>query len=115
MKFWDKITGNDINVAFKHLEFRAMALPADYLETWEKIKEQVWQHSDFTGRNLMPVLENVIDLLEESAQEGLTVSEVLGEDVQGFCKDLLGEENANTFRDKWRRQLNRNVARRLAK
>lgn len=113
MKFWDKITGNDINTAFKQLESRARVLPADYLETWEKIKEQVWQHSDFTGRNLMPVLENAIDLFEASAQEGLTAKEVLGEDVQGFCKELFGEENANTFRDKWRKQLNRNVAKRL--
>ena len=86
MKFWDKITCNDINVAFKHLESRAKALPADYQVTWEKIKEQVWQHSDFTGRNLMPVLENVIDLFEESFQDGLAVVEVLGEDVQVFCK-----------------------------
>ncbi len=115
MNFWEKITGNDITKEFKTFESRAKKLPADYQEAWEKIKNNLWQHSDFTGRNLMPILEGVIGLLEETAAEGQCVQEVLGDDIKGFCLELVGEEGANSFRDKWRKQLNNNIAKKLGK
>ncbi len=35
---------------------------------------------------------------------------MLGDDIAGFCTALAGGEGAQTYRDKWREQLNRNVA-----
>ena len=115
MRFWEKITGSDMTKEFKTFETRAKKLPADYQVAWEEIKTHVWSYSDFTGRNLMPILDGVLGMLEELAAEGLSVQEVLGDDIKGFCSALAGEEDAKSFRDKWREQLNNNIAKKLGK
>jgi DNA-binding PadR family transcriptional regulator len=67
----------------------------------------------FTGRNLMPILDGVLGLLEETAADGQDVREVLGDDIPGFCAAVAGGEGARSYRDRWREQLNSNVARKL--
>ncbi|TCM88549.1 DNA-binding ferritin-like protein (Dps family) [Paenibacillus sp. BK033] len=115
MNFWQKITGSDMTKEFKAFESRANKLPADYQTAWEKIKANLWPHADLTGRNLMPILDGVLGLLEEAAADGQRVHEVLGDDLKGFCSALAGEEGAITFRDKWRQQLNHTIAKKLGK
>lgn len=115
MDFWDKITGSDMTKEMKTFESRAKKLPADYQAAWEKIKVNLWPHSDFTGRNLMPILDGVLGLLEETAADGQSVQEILGDDIKCFCSALAGEEGAKSYRDKWRRQLNDNIAKKLSK
>ncbi|SFG86574.1 DUF1048 domain-containing protein [Sporolactobacillus nakayamae] len=115
MNFWEKVTGSDMTKEMKTFESRAKKLPADYQAAWEQIKTNLWPHSDFTGRNLMPILDDVLGLLEETATDGQSVQEVLGDDIKGFCSALAGEEGAKSFRDKWRRQLNNAIARKLGK
>jgi DNA-binding ferritin-like protein (Dps family) len=115
MNLWERITGSDMTKEFKLFEVRAKKLPADYQEAWEKIKAHLWPHTDFTGRNLMPILDGVLCLLEETAADGQSVQEVLGDDIKGFCSAVAGEEGAKSFRDKWRGQLNNNIAKKLGK
>ncbi|MCM0650530.1 DUF1048 domain-containing protein [Clostridium swellfunianum] len=115
MNFWEKITGSDMTKEYKTFQSRAKKLPADYQEAWEKIKENLWPHSDLTGRNLMPILDGVLGLLEETSADGQDIQEVLGDDIKGFCLALLGEEGANSYRDKWRKQLNNSIAKKLGK
>jgi len=113
MNFWEKITGSDMTKELKAFELRVKKLPADYQAAWGKIWANLWPHSDFTGRNLMPILDGVLGLLEETAADGQSVQEVLGDDIEGFCSALAGGEGAKSFRDKWREQLNKNIAKRL--
>lgn len=115
MNFWEKVTGSDITKELKIFELRAKKLPVDYQGAWEKIKTNLWTHSDFTGRNLMPILDGVLCLLEETAADGQNIQEVLGDDIKGFCLALMGEEGTKSFRDKWREQLNNNIAKKLGK
>ncbi len=115
MNFWEKITGSDITKELKSFESRVKLLPADYQAAWEEIKADLGVYSDFTGRNLMPILDGVLDLFEETAADGQSVQDVLGDDIQGFCSALASEEGAKSFRDKWREQLNNNVTRKLGR
>lgn len=115
MNFWEKITGNDMNKECRAFESRAQKLPVDYRAAWKEINAYLWPHSDFSGRNLMPILDGVLGLLEESAADGQRVQEVLGDDIQGFCSALAGEEGAKSYRDKWREQLNHTIAKKLGK
>jgi DNA-binding ferritin-like protein (Dps family) len=115
MNFWDKITGNDMTRELKAFQSRAKKLPADYQAAWGKIFTNLLPHSDFTGRNLMPIFDGVLGLLEETAADGQSVQEVLGDDIKGFCSALVGSEGAKSFRDKWREQLNHTVAKKLSK
>jgi DNA-binding ferritin-like protein (Dps family) len=115
MNIWEKVTGNDMTKELKAFESRVKKLPEDYQVAWEKIKTNLWTHSDFTGRNLMPILDGVLGLLEETAADGQSVQEVLGDDIKGFSSALVGEEGAKSYRDKWREQLNNNIIRKLGK
>ena len=63
----------------------------------------------------MPILDGVLGLLEESAADGQSVGDVLGDDIKGFCLALAGEEGAKSYRDKWREQLNNNIEKKLSK
>jgi DNA-binding ferritin-like protein (Dps family) len=115
MNFWEKVTGSDMTKEFKAFEARVKKLPADYQAAWGEIDANLWNYSDFTGRNLMPILDGVLGLLEESAADGQSVQEVLGNDIKGFCAALAGIDGAKTYRDKWREQLNHNVAKKLGR
>ena len=115
MNFWEMITGSDMTKEMKAFELRAKKLPADYQAAWEEIMTNLWAHADFTGRNLMPILDGVLGLLEESAVDGQSVQEILGDDIKGFCAALADEEGAKSIRDKWRAQLNNTIAKKLGK
>jgi len=115
MNFWDKITGNDMTREMKAFEARIKKLPADYQEAWKEVSLNILPHSDFTGRNLMPILDGVLGLFEESAMDGQSVEEILGDDIKSFCLALTGAEGAKSYRDKWRAQLNNNIAKKLGK
>ncbi|WP_312694460.1 DUF1048 domain-containing protein [Caproiciproducens sp.] len=115
MNFYERITGSDMTREWKTFEARAKKLPADYQAAWEKVSLNLWPNADFTGRNLMPILDGVLGLLEEAAADGQSVQEVLGDDIKGFCSALAGEEGAKSYRDKWRKQLNNNIAKKLGK
>jgi len=115
MNFWETITGSDLTREWKSFEARAEALPPEFREAWGQITVHLFPYAGFTGRNLMPILDGALGLLEETAAEGQRVQEVLGDDIPGFCAALAGGEGARTFRDRWRAQLNRNVARKLGR
>ncbi|WP_280266618.1 DUF1048 domain-containing protein [Nocardia wallacei] len=115
MNFWETITGSDMTREYKAFEARAAALPQEYRAAWVQIQAHLSPYSGFTGRNLMPILDGVLGLLEETAADGQSVQEALGDDIGGFCAAVAGEKGAKNFRDKWREQLNRNVARKLGR
>lgn len=115
MNLWEKVTGSDITKEFKIFESRAKKLPDDYQVAWKKIKYNLWEYSDFTGRNLMPILEGVLEFLEQTAADGQSIKDVLDDDIKGFCLELVGEEGAKSFRDKWRKQLNNNITKKLGR
>jgi len=115
MSFWEKVTGSDITKEMKAFETRVKKLSAEYQAAWEQINTHLWQHSDFTGRKLMPILDGVLGLLEETAADGQRVHDALGDDIKGFCSALLGVDGVKSYRDKWREQLNNNIAKKLGK
>ncbi|MEV6709667.1 DUF1048 domain-containing protein [Micromonospora wenchangensis] len=115
MNFWETITGSDLTREWKAFDGRARALPADYQDAWKQIVAQLCPYGSFTGRNLTPLADAALGLLEEAAADGQSIDEVLGDDVAGFATALAGGAGASNYRDRWREQLNRNVARKLAR
>lgn len=115
MHFWEKITGNDMKREWKTFETRVQKLTPDYQAAWEQVAANLWPRGDFSGRNLMPILDGVLGLFEESAAQGQSAQEVLGGDIKGFCAALAGDEGAKSFRERWREQLNQSIAKKLGR
>ncbi len=115
MNFFERVTGSDMDKEYKSFETRVKKLPDDYQIAWEQIKKNMWIHSDFTGRNLIPILDGILGLFEESALDGQNIHEVLGNDIKGFCSAIVGEEGVKSYHDKWRTELNKNIVKKLAK
>lgn len=115
MSFWDTVTGNDLTRQWTAFADRAQALPAGHRAAWEQINGDLLAYGDFTGRNLIPIADAALALLEQSAAEGQSVAEAFGDDIPAFCAALAGGEGARTYRDRWRAQLNSTVARELAR
>ncbi|MDA8320821.1 MAG: DUF1048 domain-containing protein [Actinomycetota bacterium] len=115
MRFLEITTGSDITREWRSIEARAGQLPADYRAAWGQIRTHLIRYSGFTGRNLTPIFDGALGLLEETAADGRDIHEVLGGDISGFCTALAGAHGARTYRDRWRARLNRNVAGKLGR
>lgn len=115
MNFYDKVTGHDLTKLQRAYDQRIAQLPQDYQSVWRQLNQEIWQFTDFSGRNLYPILADVVGLFEESAAEGLAVSAVIGSSLNNFITELAHVEGAKDYRDKLRAQLNQTIAKKLAK
>ena len=90
---------------YRNAEKRAMALPKEYSEAYKRIKEYLWNAS---GVMTIDPLVAVVDLLEEAAANGRSVTDVTGPDVAAFVDELAKGEK--TYKDAYRDRLNSKVA-----
>lgn len=113
MTFYDRITGRDITRAMEEMEARVRTLPAEYRTAWAAIVRHLQPYSNITGRNMVPILQNALEFLEIAVADGQPLSDVLDENLQDFCAALAAAQGAENKEDRWRRQLNQNVMRKL--
>jgi len=92
---------------WKRMEARADALPADYRIVYGEIKKYLWRFTSGDGMDIIAILKDLLDLFETGAADGKHALDVTGQDVAGFCDELL--RNAKTYTEKWHDELNRNV------
>lgn len=57
MNFWEKVTGSDITSAMQSYAERMYGLSEDYAAVWDEIVRCLYAYTDFTGRNILPVLD----------------------------------------------------------
>lgn len=115
MKFWDRVTGNDMTRQMKAFDEQVQTLPTDYQDAWQLIQKIVWTRTNITGRNLMPIFDGIVDLMTEVAADGLSVTEALGDDITAFADDVAATSGAQNLQDRWRATLNRRVAKKLGR
>lgn len=109
--FLKKILGD--KKEWRDMEARAKALPADYRVVYDEIKKHLWKFSAGSGMDTIRVLKDLLGLFETGAVDGRRALEVTGQDVAGFCDELL--KNTHTYTEDWRKALNRHVTDRLEK
>ena len=103
----------DSKKEYKETMKRVEELPEDYRYVFKKIQKHMWLFVAGAGYDMMKVQEGLLELFEESAEEGRNVLEVTGEDVAGFVEELL--ENTRTSTEDWRTHFNSDIQKRMQK
>jgi DNA-binding ferritin-like protein (Dps family) len=96
---------------YKRQMARVNALPEDYHIVFGEIQKHMWCFAGGDGMDMLQIHYDLIDLFESGAAEGKRALEITGEDVAGFCDELL--KNTRTYTEDWRVKLNRSIQKKL--
>jgi DNA-binding ferritin-like protein (Dps family) len=92
---------------------RVEALPEDYRFVFKKIQGYMWNFASGDGSDMLKIQYELIELFESSAADGKHVLDVTGDDVVGFCDELL--RDAKKWTDNYRKKLNRDMMNKFGK
>ena len=99
---------------YRQKQERVNSLPEDYRYVYNKIQHYMWSgYAGVDGMDTIPILTDLLDLFETGAVEGKHVLDVTGEDVAGFCDELL--RNTRTWTGNRREELNNDILNKLGK
>ncbi|WP_028777980.1 DUF1048 domain-containing protein [Shimazuella kribbensis] len=102
---------------YKRYKQRIHALPKDYQIVMKEMENILYTYSSDTDSTMViyEALQDVLELFETNAQEGKDVLDVVGQDVGGFCDDLLHELQIPTWTGQKKAQLNQTIREKLGK
>ena len=92
---------------------RVDALPEDYRFVFEKVNGYIWSFAGGDGYDMLKTQYDLIELFEAGAAQGRHVLEITGEDVAGFCDELI--RGNRLWTDGPRNRLNRAMKKHLEK
>jgi DNA-binding ferritin-like protein (Dps family) len=95
------------------MQARVKALPVEYQIVYREMQDYMLKFSGGDGMDIINLLKEVIELFEASVAEKKSVLEVTGENVAGFCDELL--RNAKTYVEDWHDELNFRIKQKLKK
>ena len=98
---------------YKQQMARVEALPEDYRFVFEKIQGYMWNFAGGDGSDMLKLQYELIELFEASTAHGKHVLDVTGEDVVGFCDELL--RDTNMWTNNYRKKLNRDIINKFGK
>jgi len=98
---------------YKQQMARVEALPEDYRFVFKKIQGYMWNFAGGDGSDMLKTQYDLIELFEVSAADGKQVLDVTGEDVVGFCDELL--RGTKMWTDNFRKKLNRDLMNKFGK
>jgi CubicO group peptidase (beta-lactamase class C family)/DNA-binding ferritin-like protein (Dps family) len=102
---------------YKNYKKRINALPKDYQVVMNEIENFLWNSASNhdSAMIMFKMMQDVLEFFESNAQEGIDVLDVVGQDVGGFCDDLLHELQGQTWIGKRKEQLSENIRKKLGK
>lgn len=82
---------------------RVNKLPEKYRKAMKAIENYMWNYAK--GSGMLEILRNILEMFENSASDGLSVRDVVGDDIAKFADSLLAEFPEETWMDKMRKKL----------
>jgi len=86
---------------------RVDALPEAYRKAMQAIEHYMWHFAK--GAGMFALVNSILEMFESSANDGLHVREVVGDDIAAFADSLLAEFPEETWMDKMRKKLRESV------
>ncbi len=90
---------------------RVAAIPKDYRFVFEKIQWYMWSFACGDGSDMLRTQYELVELFEASAADGKHVLDVTGDDVAGFCDELM--RDTKKWTDNFGKKLNNNMQNKL--
>lgn len=88
---------------------RVKELGNDYEYVYKKIMNYLFSYGVADEK----IFFDLIELFESGAAEGKQVLEITGDDVAGFCDELI--KDVKNYTDKWRKDMNSDIAKKIGK
>lgn len=98
---------------FRQMMARVSALPEDYRFVYDKMQKYMWSFASGDGYDMLKIQYGLIELFEAGAADGKHVLEITGEDVVGFCDELL--RDARMWTNDMREKMSRDIMKKLGK
>lgn len=98
---------------YKQQMARVEALPEAYQFVFGKMQHYMWMHAGGDGMDMLKICYDLIELFEDGAANDKHVLDLTGEDVAGFCDELL--RSAKTYTEDWREKLNRDILKKVGR
>lgn len=78
---------------------RVKALPSDYQIVYKEMQKYLYKVGPVELGENIDLLSGIVDLFEEGVSNGKEVLEVTGEDISGFCDELI--KDSKTFYEEY--------------
>jgi DNA-binding ferritin-like protein (Dps family) len=90
---------------YRRYKARTKQLPENYSKAFEAIERYVWLFAGGEGDSLLPLLEDLSDLFEQSAASMIPIRDVVGEDPVEFAETLIQSYPQNLWINRERKRL----------
>jgi DNA-binding ferritin-like protein (Dps family) len=74
---------------YKRFRARVRALPQNYRTTVEALEHYVYYFASARSTNLLPLLDNLVEIFEEAAANDMPIRSIVGEDPVDFVEQLI--------------------------
>ncbi|WML44391.1 DUF1048 domain-containing protein [Neobacillus sp. PS3-40] len=88
---------------YRAYQKRVNELPEEFRVAMKAIESYMWNFAK--GSGMFELLKNILEMFENSANDGLSVRDVVGSDIAEFADSLLAEFPEETWMDKMRKKL----------
>lgn len=84
---------------------RKKQLPEQYRRTLDAVERYVWYFASGKGDSLLPLIEDLVDLFEQSAADGTRIQDVVGDDPVEFAETFIRNYPQQLWINRERRRL----------
>ncbi|AKP64911.1 hypothetical protein FC99_GL002465 [Levilactobacillus koreensis JCM 16448] len=90
---------------YREFKRRVAALPAPYAQAMKSLEKYLWNLAGGNGEAMYTILKNVLDMFESAAADGVSVDQIVGDDLAAFADNLLEEFPEATWVNQEKKKL----------
>lgn len=92
---------------------RVKKLPKDYQVVYKEVEKYLFNFASGDGLDTVAGIYQLIDFLEEGAQNQIPVLDYVGQDVGEFAENYRKSLATQSWADDWQKKVQKNVAKKL--
>ena len=94
----------------KEYSAKVKSLPEGHRKAYKEISKYIWEHA-VDQTQTMDALIDILDMFTEN--KDIEVTEFIGEDIIGFCDNMIAELPQKSWEDKKKQKLNTKISKKI--